>query len=540
MEKRLRGLRSMEKRLRGLRTWLFLLLAMISAIGADRACAEGPARWLPVCPDGLFCHGTSFRRDGNIVIGTSDGVTRETRFLSLSDYSSTPAPWFCGGFIMPSGNCLAGQAFYGGTVLDPAGNSLYTFNPVGYTAFQFAASNGSSLGSLYFTGTSPPTFVSGFATAGQGGQRYWLTSDEARTWQLQTPAPQRFVVLQGTSPDGFRIWGVSPRDVGLWQTRSIIETGGQLDLTQFNRVDDGSFPEGGAIVVSLPATASMPGGYTVALGKTAMAVSTDFGRTWITNAFAGHVDGFVFPHAGNVDIQAIAARGSIYLSRDRGQTWAEIGLGLPDSIYSLSARDGTIIASGEYAFVCPALDCVGPRFARVIPFGTMYTFVTEFHNAGLDHYFLTGDDFEKAFIRSGGAGAGWVETGQNFWAWSQGWVRDSAYVCRFYGDAARGPNSHFYSASSDECRGLLALQRATPDGQPRWNSEGYAFRVGLPADGHCTGTLLPVYRAYNNGYVRHIDGNHRYVGDRSLLAPLLAAGWVEEGIAFCIPPAGHE
>ena len=170
----------------------------------------------------------------------------------------------------------------------------------------------------------------------------------------------------------------------------------------------------------------------------------------------------------------------------------------------------------------------------------MYTFVTEFYNAGLDHYFLTGDDFEKAFIRSGGAGAGWGETGQNFWAWSQGWLRDSVYVCRFYGDAARGPNSHFYSASSDECRALLSLQRATPDGQPRWNSEGYAFRVGLPANGYCTGTLLPVYRAYNNGFARHADGNHRYVVDRSLLAPLLAAGWVDEGVAFCIPPAGHE
>ena len=77
--------------------------------------------------------------------------------------------------------------------------------------------------------------------------------------------------------------------------------------------------------------------------------------------------------------------------------------------------------------------------------------------------------------------------------------------------------------------------------EPRWNSEGYAFKAGLSsAGGTCAGTTLPVFRAYNNGFTRGIDGNHRFVLDRSLFAPLIASGWKDEGIAFCVPPAGHE
>jgi hypothetical protein len=53
--------------------------------------------------------------------------------------------------------------------------------------------------------------------------------------------------------------------------------------------------------------------------------------------------------------------------------------------------------------------------------------------------------------------------------------------------------------------------------------------------GQCRSGLLPVYRAYNDGFAHGIDSNHRYALDQSLLAPLLAKGWKDEGIAFCVP-----
>ena len=266
--------------------------------------------------------------------------------------------------------------------------------------------------------------------------------------------------------------------------------------------------------------------------------------------FVGPVDDIVFPYADNIDVQAIAAGGSVLLSRDRGATWRELGQGLPFSRYRLSASNGMLLAAGDvfarngmlnvsagtYSFVCAALDCLGGHLAPITPVYSNVTPVSEFYNRGLGHYFMTGDEGEKGLVRSGGAGTGWVETGQTFNAWSQAWAGDSVYVCRFYGDVHAGPNSHFYTASSDECRGLLAFQQSGPEGRPRWNIEGYSFRVGLPdAAGGCPSGLLPVFRAYNNGAARGIDSNHRYVLDASLLQPMVAAGWKNEGTAFCVP-----
>ena len=203
----------------------------------------------------------------------------------------------------------------------------------------------------------------------------------------------------------------------------------------------------------------------------------------------------------------------------------------------LSAGDGALVANGASVFACRMSDCDGAAFAKVSAFGTQFTQVTEFHHPGLDHYFITGDEGEKAFVRSGGAGAGWIETGHGFAAWSLTTSIPGAIVCRFYGDPVVGPNSHFYSAATSECRGLLELQQRAPDGLPRWTSEGFAFKVGLPESFRCPTNTRAVYRTYNNGYARGIDSNHRYVLDPQLLQPLRARGWIEEGIVFCVPAA---
>jgi hypothetical protein len=217
-----------------------------------------------------------------------------------------------------------------------------------------------------------------------------------------------------------------------------------------------------------------------------------------------------------------------------------MGHDLTADTFTLTATAGGIVADGVGGvFWCSNLDCFGPAYGQIASINPGHARVTEFQNTILGHFFMTGDESEKTAIRNGLAGQGWVETGQNFWAWTPTVTQESAFVCRFYGDPIKGPNSHCYSASTDECRGLLNLQESTPASQPRWNSEGYAFKVSLPdRPGHCRGDNLPVYRAYNNAFSRGADSNHRYALDRALLQPLVAQGWTEEGLVFCVPPTG--
>ena len=165
--------------------------------------------------------------------------------------------------------------------------------------------------------------------------------------------------------------------------------------------------------------------------------------------------------------------------------------------------------------------------------------VIEFYHSDLDHYFITASETEVTAIEQGLAGKGWVRTGEKFLAWSlvssNPEVTD---VCRFYGSMDPGPNSHFYSVSPPECRFLMDLQELIPADQPRWNFEGYAFSMLPPAQHDlqpCPENSTPVYRAYNNGFVRGEDSNHRYFTDLNLLNPMLDEGWLDEGVVFCSP-----
>ena len=78
--------------------------------------------------------------------------------------------------------------------------------------------------------------------------------------------------------------------------------------------------------------------------------------------------------------------------------------------------------------------------------------VVEYYHEALDHYFITSDANEKRALDSG-VQRGWVRTGQTFQVFNPGDARlaNSVPVCRFYGNPARGLDSHFYSATPKEC-----------------------------------------------------------------------------------------
>lgn len=155
--------------------------------------------------------------------------------------------------------------------------------------------------------------------------------------------------------------------------------------------------------------------------------------------------------------------------------------------------------------------------------------VVEFYNTNLDHYFITADSNEAAGIDHGSAGPGWMHTGNTFKSGG------NSAVCRFYGSQSPGPNSHFYTVDPGECNFLKQLQASTPDTEKRWNFESLDFVSIPPASGACPAGTQPVYRAYNNGFARGVDSNHRISSSPTAIQEVMSRGWSYEGVVMCAP-----
>ncbi|MEP7083330.1 MAG: DUF1800 family protein, partial [Betaproteobacteria bacterium] len=161
--------------------------------------------------------------------------------------------------------------------------------------------------------------------------------------------------------------------------------------------------------------------------------------------------------------------------------------------------------------------------------------VVEFYNTSLKHYFVTASVAEATGIDAGTAGPGWVRTTGRFSAFlNPGDDSGLLAVCRFYGSTAidpvsglrRGPNSHFYTSDAAEC--------AQVKQDPGWTYEGIAYYIRGATGTSCATDSQPVYRSYNNGYLRN-DSNHRYTTDLSVQQKMGAQGYSAEGVVMCAP-----
>ena len=162
--------------------------------------------------------------------------------------------------------------------------------------------------------------------------------------------------------------------------------------------------------------------------------------------------------------------------------------------------------------------------------------VREFYNPTLDRYFVTADENEAKALQLNPYSLE-RQTGQTFQAWaSTEYATGANVVYRFYGSVDPGPNGHFLTANVTEARALQRAELDTPSTSKRWNYEEMAFAIKTPQNGACPSDApVKILRAYNNGFARGVDSNHRLLTDTNLYALMLANGWVGEGLVMCGP-----
>jgi serine protease len=228
----------------------------------------------------------------------------------------------------------------------------------------------------------------------------------------------------------------------------------------------------------------------------------------------------------------VAGVASLMLARNSNLTPGQV-LGVLSGT-SRSFLAGTSCANGA---VCGAglLDAgfalqstiAGPNTA---PPGTVA--VIEYYRADRDHYFLSADPAEIAYVDVYWS-AIFKRTGEVFFAWVDPALApaNAQPVCRFYSPLPL-IDSHFYTASASEC---LFVQLHWPG---VWLFENpAAFYVLLPdAFGNCPAGTLPVYRFFDNRQ----DANHRYTVNLSVRRAMINRKWVPEGtgpnaVSFCSP-----
>ena len=158
----------------------------------------------------------------------------------------------------------------------------------------------------------------------------------------------------------------------------------------------------------------------------------------------------------------------------------------------------------------------------------------EFFNSGLGHYFMTANSAEIDALDSGKF-VGWQRTGMSFSvvdpADNTGGM--AASVCRYYGSPAYGLDTHFYSASPDEC---ALVHSKWPDQWILESSNVFQVYMPNPLTGACPAGMLSVYRTWN----QRADTNHRYTMDARVQTMMMGSGFVAEGygnppVAMCSP-----
>ena len=171
----------------------------------------------------------------------------------------------------------------------------------------------------------------------------------------------------------------------------------------------------------------------------------------------------------------------------------------------------------------------------VLPAGQkVATTLTEYYNAALDYYFLTGRDSDKTLLDSVAA---FARTGKEIKVFAKPNLSTQPLERHYFNKVARSGSrgSHFFTASPSE-QVLLASLNTTNlplDAKPFLEGvEGYA--VPKLASNQCPAGTVPIYRAFK-GEPRYVDdGNHRFSTSLAQHQDMVTRlGWIDEGVVFC-------
>lgn len=159
--------------------------------------------------------------------------------------------------------------------------------------------------------------------------------------------------------------------------------------------------------------------------------------------------------------------------------------------------------------------------------------VIEYHDVLQNRYFVTAAPQEQTTIESEQAGR-WRRTGLSFKAGG------TVAVCRFHGNThinpstggMYGPITYYYTPDMGNCNFLNQIYDPYI---PSMEFERFDFSTTPATGGNCPPYLVPVYRAYNDGYALGIESNHRFSTDPNAIREVVAQGWIDEGVRFCAP-----
>ncbi len=160
--------------------------------------------------------------------------------------------------------------------------------------------------------------------------------------------------------------------------------------------------------------------------------------------------------------------------------------------------------------------------------------LTEYYNAALDYYFLTGRDGDKAALDKVPA---WVRTGSEIRVFARPNLRTLPLERHFFANVARNATrgSHFFTVLPGEQSLLAGLNptNAALDTKPFLEGvEGYA--IPKSSTGTCPSSTVPIYRAFK-GVPRYVDdGNHRFSASLAQHQNMInTLGWTDDGVVFC-------
>jgi hypothetical protein len=538
--------------------------AWLLALAIQSVSAPVPAAWRNVCPEAEVCSiaSGSVNMNPNFVVSPAsippipfgEGVSLS---LGLHGYNGSP-PIAAGnnpvskantlivgkqGASVPGWNGSAGLsaslARTDGTVLvvDPYGAKVLQPDGVGLAETSFSTSPDADLFQMHLV--MPPVRTGSLIHIVKAPDLVtFKTLDEGLNWTFKSAMGLEPYSWAFGDPFGNGLW-VPARAVG---SGPFGLYGTQDDGASWQRIDDGiSLAALGASLFHIatdPRAIAAGGGTVYGASDHGVVVSHDRGVSWaLLHATGVAVNTVAVAYEGAVTLLLAGTATGVIASRDGGLSWSEFGRGLYALAHRVYFVNGLLLtgsAAGWY--LCDDLACEGAHSAVPPAAQRGEVEVVEFQHATLDHYFITADTAEAAAVDAGWAGPGWTRTGYTFTAWTPLGNPIAKDVCRFYGSFSPGPNSHFFSASALECDQLHRLQKITPATERRLNFEALVFQAEAldAASGTCRTGTRPVYRAYNNGFTRGIDSSHRLVTKHSEITSLVARGWVDEGVAFCV------